>query len=51
MEFKGQLKVHGVKIYVRRAGPNYQEGLRLMRNLADELELDMWVFGIFIYFF
>jgi ATP citrate (pro-S)-lyase len=44
-DFKRLIKAHGVKIYVRRAGPNYQEGLRLMRNTASDLELDMQVFG------
>ena len=36
---------HNIKIYVRRAGPNYQEGLELMRTLAAKLELDIEVFG------
>lgn len=30
-EFKSGLVTHNVKIYVRRGGPNYQEGLRAMR--------------------
>ena len=30
-EFKSGLINHKVKIYVRRGGPNYQEGLRAMR--------------------
>jgi len=30
-----QLLIEGkVEIYVRRAGPNYQEGLRIMRELG-----------------
>ena len=31
-EFQRPLKEHNVQIYVRRAGPNYQEGLRVMRE-------------------
>lgn len=44
-EFQRLLKAHNVSIYVRRAGPNYQEGLRLIRDTAAVLELDMQVFG------
>ena len=28
-----------IKIYVRRGGPNYQEGLERMRELAENLNL------------
>ena len=34
MEFQQLLKEGNVSIYVRRAGPNYQEGLRIMRELG-----------------
>ena len=34
-----------VRIFVRRAGPNYQEGLELMRSLAVKLDLNIQVFG------
>ncbi|KAJ1557678.1 citrate synthase, partial [Nowakowskiella sp. JEL0078] len=34
-----------VKILVRRAGPNYQEGLRLIRNTGESLGLDIEVYG------
>lgn len=44
-EFQIQLQTHKVKIYVRRAGPNWQEGLRLMRELGDILGVEMHVFG------
>ena len=30
---------------MRRAGPNYQEGLRLMRDLGKSLGVKMYVFG------
>jgi succinyl-CoA synthetase beta subunit len=32
-EFDAKLKAVNARIYVRRAGPNYQEGLRMMREL------------------
>ncbi|KAJ3197486.1 citrate synthase [Irineochytrium annulatum] len=44
-EYSKPLLTHGVKIYVRRAGPNYQEGLRLIKNVGETLGLDMHVFG------
>ncbi|OAJ43335.1 hypothetical protein BDEG_26702 [Batrachochytrium dendrobatidis JEL423] len=44
-EFQQRLQNHAVKIYVRRAGPNFQEGLRLMRTVGDTLGLDIHVFG------
>ena len=43
--FADVLIQHNIKIFVRRAGPNYQEGLELMRTLAAKLELDIEVFG------
>ena len=36
---------HKVSIWVRRAGPNYQEGLKSIKNVGNELGLDMHVFG------
>lgn len=36
---------HDVSIWVRRAGPNYQEGLRNIKAVGEELGLDMHVFG------
>ncbi|KAJ3124467.1 citrate synthase [Physocladia obscura] len=44
-EFQKPLLTHHVKIYVRRAGPNYQEGLRMIKAVGEQLELDMHVFG------
>ncbi|CAH1765862.1 14715_t:CDS:2 [Entrophospora sp. SA101] len=44
-EYKQPLTVHKVKIYVRRGGPNYQEGLKSMRQLGDDIGLDISVFG------
>jgi len=36
---------HNVQIWVRRAGPNYQEGLKNIKNVAGELNLNMHVYG------
>lgn len=53
--FKGVIKAlrevapllveHNVQIWVRRAGPNYQEGLKNIKNVANELGLNMHVYG------
>ena len=43
--FQSQLQLHKVKIYVRRAGPNWQEGLRLMREVGDNLGVEMHIYG------
>lgn len=37
VEFQARLIEHKVSIYVRRAGPNYQEGLRRMREVGQTL--------------
>ena len=44
-EYKDKLKEHKVKIYVRRGGPNYQEGLKMMKALGEELGLPIEVYG------
>ncbi|KAG0358814.1 citrate synthase-like protein [Gamsiella multidivaricata] len=44
-EFKQPLIVHKVRIFVRRGGPNYQEGLRSMRQLGETLGVEIQVFG------
>lgn len=44
-EYQAQLIDHSVKIYIRRAGPNYQEGLRLMREVGSTLGVPVHVFG------
>lgn len=36
-EFQQRLIEHNVSIFVRRAGPNYQEGLRKMREIGSTL--------------
>lgn len=44
-DYKTQLHRHKVKIYIRRGGPNWQEGLRLIKNAGEELDLPMEIFG------
>ncbi len=40
-----KLKEHKTKIYVRRGGPNYERGLKDIKEAADRLGLDMEVYG------
>ncbi|MCJ1291857.1 glutathione synthetase ATP-binding domain-like protein [Xylographa carneopallida] len=44
-EVSGTLIEHKVQIWVRRAGPNYQEGLKNIKAVGAELKLDMHVYG------
>lgn len=44
-EFKDKLIEHGVKIYVRRGGPNYREGLKMMYQLGIDINLPIDVYG------
>lgn len=44
-QFQKQLQEHQVKIFVRRGGPNYQEGLKAMRLLGETLGVEIQVFG------
>lgn len=39
------LNEHKTQIWVRRAGPNYQEGLKNIKAVGEELNLDMHVYG------
>jgi len=39
------LNEHKVQIWVRRAGPNYQEGLKNIKSVGEELKLNMHVYG------
>lgn len=43
--YQEELKSHHVQIFVRRAGPNYQEGLRLMRQCQESTNLPIKIFG------
>ena len=44
-EYKQKLQDAKVHIYVRRGGPNYQEGLRMMKDLGKELGVPVEVYG------
>ncbi|KAH9983163.1 ATP-citrate synthase [Russula compacta] len=44
-EYKTPLINHQVRIYVRRGGPNYQEGLKAMRLLGESLGVPIKVYG------
>ena len=44
-EYRHKLLEHKVTIFVRRGGPNFQEGLRVMREVGSKLGLPIHVFG------
>ncbi|KAI0452586.1 ATP-citrate synthase subunit 2 [Xylaria acuta] len=44
-EYAKQLNEHHVQVWVRRAGPNWQEGLKNMKAATQELGIDAHVFG------
>lgn len=44
-DYATQLVEHNVQIWVRRAGPNYQEGLKNMKAATQELGLNAKIFG------
>lgn len=44
-EFQPRLVEHKISIFVRRAGPNYQEGLRVMREVGQTLSIPIYVYG------
>ena len=44
-EYQKNLQENKVKIYVRRGGPNYKEGLRQMRELGEKLGVPVEVYG------
>ncbi|KAI1497424.1 hypothetical protein F5X99DRAFT_21773 [Biscogniauxia marginata] len=44
-EYAKPLIEHQVQIWVRRAGPNWQEGLKNMKAATQELGLDAHIFG------
>uniref|UniRef100_UPI00358E963A ATP-citrate synthase n=1 Tax=Myxine glutinosa TaxID=7769 RepID=UPI00358E963A len=44
-DFQALLKEHGVSLFVRRGGPNYQEGLRVMREVGHTTGIPIHVFG------
>uniref|UniRef100_A0A8C2WKB2 ATP-citrate synthase n=1 Tax=Cyclopterus lumpus TaxID=8103 RepID=A0A8C2WKB2_CYCLU len=44
-DYQGPLKEHEVTIFVRRGGPNYQEGLRVMGEVGKTTGIPIHVFG------
>jgi ATP-citrate lyase beta-subunit len=44
-EYREPLQAVGVRIYVRRGGPNYEVGLRNIKQAADALGLPIEVYG------
>lgn len=44
-EYKDQLQSNRVKIYVRRGGPNYVEGLEKMRRVGERIGVPLEVYG------
>ena len=45
IEYQTKLVEYKISIFVRRAGPNYQEGLRVMREVGSTLGVPVHVFG------
>jgi len=45
-EYQTQLRENVVSIFVRRGGPNYQEGLRVMREVGQEKFLSGFVYCV-----
>jgi ATP citrate (pro-S)-lyase len=44
-EYQNKLKENKVHIWVRRGGPNYQEGLQLLRDVGENTGVAIEVFG------
>ncbi|XP_068610421.1 ATP-citrate synthase-like [Brachionichthys hirsutus] len=44
-DYQGPLKEHEVSVFVRRGGPNYQEGLRVMGEVGKTTGIPLHVFG------
>ena len=44
-QYQEGLKEVGARIYVRRGGPNYREGLENMRKLGEEIGIPIEVYG------
>jgi ATP citrate (pro-S)-lyase len=44
-QYQQALVTYGVRIFVRRGGPNYQDGLQAMRLLGETLGVEIQVFG------
>lgn len=44
-EYREKIKNHKIKIFVRRGGPNYRQGLEKMRKFGLEMKLPIEVYG------
>mmetsp|Transcript_55763 Transcript_55763/g.103149 ORF Transcript_55763/g.103149 Transcript_55763/m.103149 type:complete len:1088 (-) Transcript_55763:158-3421(-) len=44
-DFAEDIKSHNIKIWIRRAGPNYLEGLKKMKVASDKLGLGVKLYG------
>jgi ATP-citrate lyase beta-subunit len=44
-EYEAKMKEVGIKIYVRRGGPNYEKGLKDIKEAADKMGLYIEVYG------
>jgi ATP citrate (pro-S)-lyase len=44
-QYAADIKEHNIKIWIRRAGPNYLEGLRKVKAASDRLGLGVKVYG------
>eukprot|EP00730_Choanoeca_flexa_P001355 TRINITY_DN10599_c0_g1_i1.p1 TRINITY_DN10599_c0_g1~~TRINITY_DN10599_c0_g1_i1.p1 ORF type:complete len:1084 (+),score=357.09 TRINITY_DN10599_c0_g1_i1:95-3346(+) len=44
-DFAHLIKSQNIKIFVRRGGPNFQEGLKRMRDAGEELGISIQVYG------
>jgi ATP-citrate lyase beta-subunit len=44
-QYAEKMKAHNTRIYVRRGGPNYEKGLKDIKEAADRLGLTMEVYG------
>lgn len=44
-EAKENLQKNKMRVYVRRGGPNFEEGLRMMKDVGRELGIHMEVYG------
>merc|ERR1719313_528260 len=43
--YQEDFQKHNIRIWVRRAGLNYQEGLRKVKEQVTALNIPIWVYG------
>jgi len=44
-KYKDKIKKNNIRIYIRRGGPNYQEGLRKIKAVGEELGIPLEAYG------